>query len=266
MTAQLESANRRLAEIEGELENNVTGAATASNELQAAQERLAVLHAERTGRIQPPEYRWDDTSPIMRVPKALAKVLPPAVAQWSNEVRVEETVKEFLQMSEAEGRQIEAALQRFLDGYEAILRQKVQPIEPGEQERRDFGEKEVRVFEVASMTNEVSELRHVLFSDLETTLGAERFGFFRSRLQDWMPIKEGYFGMNSSRVVVDFGHRRGFQKPVAGSGWIYTSINLNRNGDSMSFSMPFNEIPNAFNVYLQDWITLATPQPAATNR
>lgn len=233
-------------------------------EVQTRQARLATLSAQRTGKVQAPIYQWDDSSPYMRVPKQFLTMLPPAVDLRNDKIELEETTTEFLQMSENESLQTQAAMQRFFDDYENALQLKMRRVEPTKEELRRHKPDQVRIYEIDDLTAEVKQLRTVLFTELEGILGSERLALFRESVEGWMPVEDGESSLSSEACVVEFPHRRAFYMPEPGSLSIPSSIVRESRG-SVFWPTQLNKILRPFAPDLQDWIALARTKPPGSS-
>ncbi|MFN7140576.1 MAG: hypothetical protein ACK4UN_14655, partial [Limisphaerales bacterium] len=253
---EIRAAEKKLQALEEERARVSGSIVLLESEAQSNQLRLATLNAQRTGKIPPPKYQWDDSSPYMRIPKELLHTLPVSIRIEDQKVELSEVAKDFLQMTTDEAEQVQAAVQEFFDGYEEALAGKVRLVEPTPHELRNEKADSIRVFDIASLEEEVAVSREIFFSRLENILGEERFPLFRQSLREWMPLDDQKRGLNSSMDIYSFPHRRIFHKPDPGDGSLSSQLTTS-DGSSLIFPVQVNRIPRAYAAYLQDWIDLA---------
>ncbi|PYM11316.1 MAG: hypothetical protein DME18_14310 [Verrucomicrobia bacterium] len=260
VTSQIKSASRSATEQEAQVQRarDALLRAQAGNSNNVA--RLAALTAQRDRQAPRPVYRWDDTSPLARVPKTLLDQLD-VHATANRRGQLSEQIKEVLQMTDDEAWQTQWAIDRFLSNYQAAQAQGMRRVEPGEEDLQGHEPEETRVFEVPSVREQLREFRQTLFSELEAGIGAERFQLWRSALHGWMPVDDEREGSNSGAAVHSFGYRMRFYQPKTGDpslSWSLTSLDK-RSG--MGGPISLDEIPDMFRAHLQDWIALAQSQP-----
>jgi len=221
--------------------------------------RLAALNAQRDGQAPRPVYRWDDSSPLARVPKRfLGQLDVPATANRRGQLS--EQIREVLQMTDNEAQQTQSAIDHFLSDYHAAQAQQMRRAESTEEDLHGHRPEETRVFEVPEVNAQLREYRQTLFGELEASLGSERFQLFREALRDWMPIDDDYQGMNTGMAVQNFGYRLRFYQPKPGDPWLSWSLNDTEGLGNMAGSMRLGDIPDIFSIQLQDWIALAQSQ------
>lgn len=258
---RIAAAGRELAELEAAIAQTRNAALRTDADTLAAERRLEQLRAQLQGRAPAPEYRWDDNSPVMRVPKELLNHLHLS-AMANKRGQLNERIIEVLQFTEAETQSAQEAINRFLAAYHQAKAAKMKEVPPTERELDGRPPEEVRVFEMGSVREEVQAARQVLFAELEAVLGAEdRFQLFRKALDNWMPLEdEEHYGINSSMAVFSFEHRERFGRPAPGAEWIPWGIAAD--GGLISASMAIADIPDIYRPRLADWIALAQSQPA----
>jgi len=222
--------------------------------------RLAALNAQRAARSPRSVYRWDDNSPLVRVPKRFLDQLQlPPVADRRG--RLSEQIKEVLQLTDSEAQQAQSDIDRFLSNYHAAQAQEMRRVEPKERDLHEHKPEETRVFEVPDVSVQLGEFRQALFGELEAVLGSERFQLFRSDLRHWMPVDDDYYGSNSGHAVHNFGYRIRFYQTQPGDRWVTWSLNASEpNHNAMAGAMSLDEVPEPFRGHLQDWISLAQSQ------
>ena len=259
-TAQIKSASRNATELEAQLQRTRDALLRAQAGNSNSVARLAALNAQRDGQAPRPVYRWDDSSPLARVPKKFLEQLDvPATANRRGQLS--EQIREVLQMTDNEAQQTQSAIDHFLSDYHAAQAQQMRRAEPTEEDLHGHRPEETRVFEVPEVNAQLREYRQTLFGELEASLGSERFQLFREALRDWMPIDDDYQGMNTGMAVYNFGYRLRFYQPKPGDSWLSWSLNHADDLGNMAGSMPLDDIPDNFRPQLQDWIALAQSRP-----
>ena len=259
VTSQNNSANRSAAELESQLQRTREMLLRARTDTSNSAARLAALNAQRDGQARP-VYRWDDNSPLARVPKTLLDQLD-VYATANRRGQLSGEIKEVLQLTDFEAQEAQSAIDRFLSNYHAAQAQGMRRVEPWEEDLQGHEPEETRVFEVPSVREQLREFRQTLFSELEAGIGAERFQLWRSALHGWMPVDDEREGSNSGAAVHSFGYRMRFYQPKPGDpslSWSLTSLDKQR---GMGGPISLDEIPDIFRAHLQDWIALAQSQP-----
>ncbi|MGZ4987340.1 MAG: hypothetical protein ACXWBP_04795, partial [Limisphaerales bacterium] len=258
---QLTAANRQAAELETNLAGareslRVSRGETATNEL-----RLAVLNAQLDGRVPFSVYHWDESSPVVRVPKQLLAQLPIGAVS-NHRGQLTEQIKEVLQLTDAEAESTQASMDRFLAAYHAEQATKMRRVEPkGIDLQNGRDAEQTRVFEMTAIGDRLGELRTTLFDDLVKTLGPDRSQQFKAALAEWMPTDDENRGLNSGMAVFNFDRRVRFYQPQPGNEWLNWSVGKS-NGEGYFTQIQLDDIPEMFRPDLQDWITLARSQPA----
>lgn len=258
--AQFATARGRLTSLEAELAGARADWSRSRAETIRQEARAALLAAQREGRARRPEYRWNDGSPLVRVPKALLERLDiPAVRGVNGDLSFQ--IKEALQMTAHEEQAVQEAVRRLLGGYYALQAMHMKPVEPTESELQGMTPNEVRVFALEDINSPFGELRAEFFAELEPILGTDRARLFRQNLRGWMPLSDHYGGLNSGLAIVPFKHRVRMLKPDPGSGVIPWGMSVDQHGGIFLSHEP-GQITRLFHAYIQDWISLATqPRP-----
>ena len=260
-TAQIKSASRSATELEAQVQRARDALLRAQTDNSSSAARLAALNGQRDRQAPRPVYRWDDTSPLARVPKKFLEQLHvPATANRRG--RLSEQIKEVLQMTDDEAGQTQWAVDRFLSDYHAALAQKMRRVEPTQQDLNGHKTEETRVFEVPAVNDELKQFRETLFADLEATLGSERSQLLRKALgEDWMPPELDYDGSNSRWAVHNFGYRLRIYQPVPGDRSIMEDLVSTDRRLRTGVPMALDDIPDILRVHIQDWIALAQSHP-----
>lgn len=210
------------------------------------------VEAQIAGRAAVPEYRWDDSSPYARVPKAFARVVQfPAMADRRGNLT--EQVKEVLQMTQSEADSVQESINRFLKTYESIVASRVKQVEPDERDRRWHPGQKLRVFEIAETTGEFLQLRATLFEELATSLGAERADLFRQKLLYWMPIDDESTGPSSLAAIHPGEHR--IRLALEDQPGEFFSFSISQpSGSGVSSIIGFDDLPDYLQPMMRDWI------------
>ena len=261
VTSQIKSTSRSATELEAQVQRTRDALLRAQADNSKSAARFAALSAQRDRQAPRPVYRWDDTSPLARVPKKFLEQLHvPATANRRG--RLSEQIKEVLQMTDDEAGQTQWAVDRFLSDYHAALAQKMRRVEPTQQDLNGHKTEETRVFEVPAVNDELKQFRETLFADLEATLGSERSQLLRKALgEDWMPPELDYDGSNSRWAVHNFGYRLRIYQPVPGDRSIMEDLVSTDRRLRTGVPMALDDIPDILRVHIQDWIALAQSHP-----
>lgn len=226
-----------------------------------ASNRLAQLEAQRS--VAPAaaaEHRWDDASPVMRVPKALLARLPlSGVANRRGQLS--EQIQAALQFTPPESAAVQAALYRFLNAYDSALVHALRPVGPEPPDLQGNPPEKVRVFEIAGLQDTVAELRDGLFAELGRVLDAERLEVFIRSLYGWMPMGDGRGWIGSEIAVLAEDHRLRFY--LLEDGALRLGYGLSTAQGSLTSVMPLDELPPVLVPYLQDWIDHLAAEHAA---
>jgi RNA polymerase sigma factor (sigma-70 family) len=262
LSARLDAANDSIAGLEQDLNQARNSAVAAQLATTNLQSRLVQLDARLDTPTPRAAYRWDDNSPVVRVPKQFLEMLPVS-AVGNRRGQLSEQIKEVLQFSPAETEQVQAALDRLLADYYANQGQQMRQVQPTAEDLQGHKPEETRVFELNSISNQVVELRQTFFDTTQSILGAERFKLFQKALADWMPVDDDFHGLSTSMTLLDFDRRERFYRPnYAGTGWLGWSL-ATPNGGGITTVLDTDSIPEILQPYLQDWIALAKSKTPA---
>ena len=202
-------------------------------------------------------YRWDDRSPLVRIPKtALRQIFIPAVSNRRGTLTPQ--IRAALQMTESESGAVQGAMHRFLDGVHSAQAQALRPVAPTESELEGRSAADVRVFEINGVRDSVADLRREMLSELEATLGTERNDLLKRSLASWIPMMDDdrQNGMNSGWAFLDSDHRLKFvneSSEAEGRLWLRWGART-ENGSTFGSHLPLEEIPEFLRPQLQDWL------------
>ncbi len=220
--------------------------------------RVAQLRARRDGKAPRAVYRWDDTSPRVRVPKELLKeMLLDSVGDKRGALT--EQIKEALQLTADESGSVQAAMDRFLTAFQEAQGMVAKRVDPTDSDLNGHSREGTRVFEVGSTVGALQPLRQELFASLAPLLGEERLELFKRGLRDWMPLDDGQNGLNSTMAVMPFAHRlrfyrRGTTDTILGWGIAPDS------GGMVQSTISLDEAPRFALAGLQEWMDQARQQ------
>lgn len=260
VTAQIKSASGSATELDQQVQRTHAVLLRAQAETSNSMARLAALNAQRDGRATRPVYRWDDNSPLARVPKTLLDQLH-VFATANRRGQLSGEIKDVLQLTDSEAQEAQSAIDRFLSNYHAAQEKGMRRVEPTEIELKGHKPEEIRVFEVPGVKEQLREFRQALFGELEAALGAERFQLWQRALHGWMPVDDEREGSNAGAAVHSFGYRMRFGQPKPGDPMVSWSLRSIEDRRSMSGAISLDEISDLFRAHLQDWIALAQSQP-----
>ena len=259
LATQLGQSDAELASLQARLDREQDALRRAQLASVSAENRLAQLEQERASLAAAQPYRWDDQSPLVRVPKSYLKEMAPS-GMTNSKGELSEAIRLALQITGEETAQINAATQSFLDRYHSAQGATLKPVAPDAADIGNRKPEDVRVFEIGGITDTVSSLRKDLFASWNQTLGEERGEGLIHSFRQWMPLTDGYHGLSSSLTIFNFDHRirvyREFQRLETPTGEQLTlGWSLARaQGQSMSFPQSVEEMPPYLLPHLADWI------------
>lgn len=211
-------------------------------------------------------YRWDDQSPVVRVPKDLLKRISiPAVTSRRGELTPQ--IRAALQMTDAEAAAVQASMDRMLAGVYAAQGAGMRPVAPNPADLDGRSPEDVRVFEITGAQETISQLRKNLLAEVRQTLGGDRSEIFQQALGAWIPMEnEGEGGMNGQWAFFQGDHRirvyntSGESEGRIWLGWGATTAS----GAGFYLTIGIDEIPGYLQPHLQDWISGAQAAAAAS--
>jgi RNA polymerase sigma factor (sigma-70 family) len=265
-TADLSDADVTLASLNARLAQEQDALRRAQLASISAEARLAKLEKQRADLAKLQPYHWDDTSPVVRVPKALAKAVPIEGMQ-NKSGALSDLIKEGLQMTDTEAAAVERATRSFLERIHAAQAETMQAVSPSKADLGDRKPEDVRVFEIGGVPETFASLRSELFETWKSSLGDDRAELLVRSVGNWMPADDKYYGLNSGMAVHNRDHRviffREFSYPPSPTGWgtaLYWSLNVPGSGQLWS-PIPVEDIPPYLKAHLQDWINQAAISP-----
>jgi hypothetical protein len=260
IVAQLAANGQQVDAVEAEARRVRDAVIRVQAETVNAENRLAALDAQRRGAVPRLAYQWDDAAAVARVPKQFLEQLSIS-ATANRRGQLTEQIKELLQLNETEVQRAEEAIDRFLADYHSAQAEQIRAVPANQRELGDRNPEDVRVFEVPAVPEKLSELRQRMLTELEAVLGSDRYPIFRKGLQNWMPLEDGYHGINSGMAILNFDHRQQFFRPKPGDRWMEWGVAAPNN--SMFVSIQIDDLAPFFRAQLADWIAVAQSQPPA---
>jgi RNA polymerase sigma factor (sigma-70 family) len=257
---ELAALEKNAAAIVGMLQRTSAAADRAEEESRRLATRISEVQQLAKSSTPRSEYRWDENSPVARVPKGIIRGMPlSAVA--GKRGKLTDQIKEALQLTETETERTEAAIARFLAGYHAWQAGSMREIVPTKADLGNRSAEDTRVFEVTGAGSELPARRAALFAELQPILGPDRFEIFREAMVDWIPIDDRGHGMNTGQAIFEFDHHVRFYRPKPGEVQLGWGIGKS-NGEMMSATIEVEEIPEIFRDRLSDWIEEAKANAA----
>jgi len=227
------------------------------NQLDASAQRKS-SQSPATPPTAPSMHRWDDASPVVRVPKEFLKQLEIYGVQ-DHRGTLSEALIEALQLKAHEVASIQAALGRFVEGCQAAEAKGLQRVEPNAEDLKWEPSGNVRVFTITDTQAELAASRSTLFEELHQVLDDPRVELLKKSLKDWMPLDDAARGLNSSQAFQTFARRVWFypytQQPSSAPGEAVLGWGLRSTRDGqMSITIRVRDIPSYLHPHLQDWM------------
>jgi RNA polymerase sigma factor (sigma-70 family) len=235
--------------------------AAARNARTNQQTHLATLQSQLSN-PQPPgvPYKWDDKSPVFRIPKALVDKM--GVASVSNERgKVTAQVKAVLQLSATEAASVQAAVSKLRDAFHAAQAREMKVVEPDKSEIKSHDAERVVAFELPDVTAEASELRGTLTEEIERAIGPERAEIFAKGLGSWMQTDRS--GISTSMEVLPFRHRLSFSVADTPEPQLRYHLSSVDTHTSMSSNMRVVDLPDFLRPHLEGLIQESRERAAA---
>jgi RNA polymerase sigma factor (sigma-70 family) len=261
--AQLSETDVSLAALQARIDEDKDALRRAQFALVTAENRLAQLDKQRSALASNPAYKWDDQSPVVRVPKEFIKEMFRSgnlFGMKGDSGELSAAVVTALQIDVEEVAAINASTGRFLERYHSAQAATMKAVTPNAGDLGGRKPEDVRVFEVGGVPEIVASLRNELLASWRKTLGEERSDLLVQTVRNWMPLTDEYQGMASSAAVFNFDHRirvfREFQRFATPSGETATiGWSIGRDGgQGMWGTKPVDDIPPYLRPHLADWI------------
>ncbi len=259
LSAQLGQTDAELASLQAHLNREQDALRRAQLAAVSAENRLAQLEQQRASLAAAQPYRWDDQSPLVRVPKDFVKAMTPS-GMKNHKGELSEAIAVALQINESERASVNTATGQFLDRLHAAQAKtmKVVPVEGIDLANRKA--EDVRVFHIGAIPETAAALRQELFASWKEHLGEERGDLLVQSVKRWIPASKPHLNLSTEAEAVDFEHRlrfyREFQRFETPSGEEYRvgwSLGLN-SGAGVWGTRSIDEIPAYLRPHLADWI------------
>jgi RNA polymerase sigma factor (sigma-70 family) len=206
-------------------------------------------------------YKWDDNSPVFRIPKAVVEKM--GVASVSNERgKVTEQVKEVLQLSATEVAAVQAAVSKLRDAFHAAQARGMKIVDPDKAEVQNHAPERVVAFELPDVGAELNELRAALTEEIERAIGPERAEIFAKGLGSWIQTEGS--GISTSMEILPFQQRLSFS--VADTSEPQLRYRLSNRQSSMSSNMRIVDLPDFLRPHLEELIQRSLERAAVTQK
>jgi RNA polymerase sigma factor (sigma-70 family) len=167
---QVADAEQELAQLDRTLLRVRNETAAARAQLARMKDGLSKPAPDSTASGQ---YRWDDNSPLVRLPKRLLPAFQfQEKANASGELSPE--IRSVLQLTDDETRKVQSAIDRFTAAYQKLILKIGRPVAPTPEELDGWSRDQVRTFEFQGLSKPALSLRRDFLTQLEGTLDTER--------------------------------------------------------------------------------------------
>jgi len=116
------------------------------------------------------------------------------------------------------------------------------------------------VFEIASISDELKDLKEAFYAQLDSILGTERAAILEKSIPSQLQF-DSDAGLSSAYLFFPQEHRVRFYKPNPGDAHIIIGVNITKRVFHHR-PMQLDEIPSNFQPVLQDWISLGRSKPS----
>ena len=234
------------------------------NETAAARAQLARmkdgLPKPATDSKAPGQYRWDDNSPLVRLPKRLlANLQLRGNANAQGELSPE--IRGILQLTDDETRKVQSAIDRFTDAYQKLILKVGRPVEPTPQELGNRSPDQVLVLDFQGLKEPAQALHQELLGDLGAILDTERLRILRDSLNSWMQVAETP-ALKLRQEIFITDHRISLTYQGDSLYRVVSLPNFGSDGSSLSV-----HVPHFLKPLIQPWLDVVrqtTPVPSAT--
>ncbi len=177
------------------------------NETAAARTQLAQmkdgLSKPATDSTTSGQYRWDDNSPLVRLPKRLLDDLRiEGNANPQGELSAE--IRGVLQLTDDETRKVQSAIDRFSAAYQKLILKIGRPVEPTPHQLGNRSRDRVLVLEFKGLEKPARALFEDLMAELQTMLDAERLMLLAESGKSWVHHPDvDHFSYSQSVFIED---------------------------------------------------------------
>ena len=232
-------------------------------------------------------YRWDDRSPLVRLPKRLLAEIG-TQGPANNQGKLSPEIRGILQLTDAETLKVQSAIDRFTAAYGRLVLELARPVEPTQKElasqsldqHRGSGfwdlpgqsRDQVLAFEIRGLQEPARALHRSLLAELDTLVGLDRLKLLQSSWRNWICAPAAGNDINSQQLIFTEDHRfyafpRGYSpanptEPLIGYGVVVW------NHGSFDGFFPLSDIPQFLRPLIQPLLDPALqtpPLPSATS-
>ena len=197
---QVADAEQELAQLDRTLLRVRNETAAARTQLARMKDGLSKPAPDSTASGQ---YRWDDNSPLVRLPKRLlADLRIEGNANPQGELSPE--IRGILQLTDDETRKVQSAIDRFAAAYQKLILKIGRPVEPTPHELGNRSRDQVLVLEFKGLEKPARALFEDLMAELRTMLDAERLMLLAESGKSWIHHPDiDHFSFSQSVFIED---------------------------------------------------------------
>ena len=198
--AQVADAEQELAQLDRTLLRVRNETAAARTQLARMKDGLSKPAQDSTASGQ---YRWDDNSPLVRLPKRLlADLRIEGNANPQGELSPE--IRGILQLTDDETRKVQSAIDRFAAAYQKLILKIGRPVDPTPHELGNRSRDQVLVLEFKGLEKPARALFEDLMAELRTMLDAERLMLLAESGKSWIHHPDiDHFSFSQSVFIED---------------------------------------------------------------
>lgn len=197
---QISDAEREAAQLDRTLLRVRNETAAARTQLAQMKDGLSKPATDSTTSGQ---YRWDDNSPLVRLPKRLLDDLRiEGNANPQGELSAE--IRGVLQLTDDETRKVQSAIDRFSAAYQKLILKIGRPVEPTPHQLGNRSRDRVLVLEFKGLEKPARALFEDLMAELQTMLDAERLMLLAESGKSWVHHPDvDHFSYSQSVFIED---------------------------------------------------------------
>ena len=205
-------------------------------------------------------YRWDDNSPLVRLPKRLLANLQ-LRGNANAQVELSPEIRGILQLTDDETRKVQSAIDRFTDAYQKLILKVGRPVEPTPQELGNRSPDQVLVLDFQGLKEPAQALHQELLGDLGAILDTERLRILRDSLNSWMQVAETP-ALKLRQEIFITDHRISLTYQGDSLYRVVSLPNFGSDGSTLSV-----HVPHFLKPLIQPWLDVVrqtAPVPSAT--
>jgi hypothetical protein len=250
--ARIQSQNKALADATSEWNafrsNLVDARADAAN----SQFQLTTLNDIRRGKLPSPVYRWDDNSPLARVPKKLLHGVPiPVMTERRGELTKQ--IKEALQLSEAEADRTQSALNTLLSDFESAQSKNMKRVDLKPEDLSGNKPENVRSFELSKLSEtQFNEIKKSFLDEIGKTLGDERSGVFLTSIENVVPLNPPDGMISSAWAIINQDFRLTLSRIDSSNDDV--QVRICTPTSMMSYGIKKDNLPASWRNQIADWL------------